>query len=116
MAGNSVKIALSLLVLLFAGCDSYELFDVLGTAGIVAGGEEKPLSIVPVAATVEVGTVFTFTATGGTLPYSFSIVSGLGSINPESGVYSAPAEASIDIVQVLDGAGSWSQARITVVY
>jgi hypothetical protein len=116
MAGKIVKIILLLLIILLVGCDSYELFDLLGSTGAGASGEGEPLSIVPISATLEVGTEFTFTAAGGILPYIFSVVSGAGSINSESGVYTAPVEASIDIVQVADGEGSQSQARIVVVY
>jgi hypothetical protein len=113
-----VKVPIIILVffaLILAGCDSFELFDLLDEAGGAASGEEKPLSIVPVSATLEVGTEFTFSATGGIPPYVFSIVSGLGSIDRESGEYTAPAEASVDIVQVTDSEGSLSSARIVVV-
>jgi hypothetical protein len=37
-------------------------------------------------------------------------------IDPESGVYSAPPEPSLDIVRVMDAEGSTSEAQIVVVY
>ncbi len=111
-----LKVVVFLLLTALAGCDGYELFDLFDSAGDGNGGEEKPLSIVPVSVTLEVGSELTFTATGGVPPYTFSIVSGSGMINRESGVYIAPLDSSVDIIQVADQEGSFSQAQVVVVY
>jgi hypothetical protein len=116
LAQNIVKALFFLSVLFLARCDSYELFDLLDSGEADTSGSGDELSIVPISATVEVETELLFAASGGTPPYIFSIASGSGSINLDSGLYVAPADASIDIVQVTDGDGSQSQARVVVVF
>ena len=113
---KKVGVVLLFMVAVLTGCDNFGLLDLLDSGGDSAGGNGEPLSIVPVSVTVEVGSEFTFTATGGVPPYLFSFVSGLGSIDPESGVYTAPMDASVDVVQVEDNEGSLSSARIVVVF
>ena len=49
------------------------------------------LAILPNAATINTGDGLTFSASGGTLPYTFSIFAGTGSIVGGTGVYTAPA-------------------------
>lgn len=116
MTGNIVRTIVFLLAALLAGCDSYELFDLLGSANNDISNDGGTLAVVPVSVTLEVDSVFPFAANGGVPPFVFSVVSGAGSIHPESGVYTAPSDASIDIVQVTDGEGSQSRARVVVVY
>jgi hypothetical protein len=67
-----------------------------------------------------VGEELTFTATGGTTPYDFSMYSGAGSVNTtggngENGEYTAPGAAGTDVVRVTDGSGNTADATITVV-
>jgi hypothetical protein len=55
-----------------------------------------------------------FTAIQGIPPYQYSIVTGQGTINTNTGLYQAPAQAGTDIVQVIDSYGSTDQASITI--
>jgi hypothetical protein len=56
----------------------------------------------------------TFTATGGKPPYSFARVSGTGSIDAGTGLYTAPPTAGSETVRVTDSKGRRSDAAITV--
>lgn len=72
------------------------------------------LSIQPLAKTLAVNNNFTFSAVFGTAPYSYSIVSGGGTINSSTGVYQAPSSAGSAVVRVTDALGSTSQAAVTI--
>lgn len=95
------------------GCDDFALRDLLDPAG--TNGTEGPLEISPIAATVVVGKRMTFTASGGEPPYAFTVVSGSGSVESSSGVYTAPDAASIDVVRVTDDSAESSDAQVVVV-
>jgi hypothetical protein len=103
--------ALAALMLLLASCADFSLYGVM--KGEIPGGS---LQISPVAVTLVVGTTCNFSARGGLPPYSFAVVSGSGSINASSGLYTAPATPSSEIIQVQDSEGATSQAVATVVY
>jgi len=72
-----------------------------------------PLAIAPSAASVAIGSNLTFTASGGVPPYTFSIASGMGSINTTSGAFSATTVGAIT-VQVRDRKNTTSRAMLTV--
>lgn len=63
-----------------------------------------------------------FLASGGTAPYTFSVIAGGagGTINPSTGAYTAPAVAqsdptkAVDTIQVVDSAGSPATATATI--
>ncbi len=110
---NSIKIVvLTLLVCLsvslVAGCDNFFLSDLLDDPSAGGGG---PLSISPISATLLVNTKCVFTATGGSPPYVFSVQSGGGTIDADSGIYSAPATPGSALIQVRDDQGAVSEAE-----
>jgi hypothetical protein len=72
------------------------------------------LRISPSTATVSTGGGATFSASGGKAPYTFSIHSGSGSINPSTGVYTAPGSAGSDEVKVTDDSGNFDIAAVTI--
>lgn len=103
-----------LLSLALLSCDTFDFY------GLISGTETHdttggPLAVSPLTATVIVNGTCTFTASGGTPPYRFSIVSGSGTINAETGVYTAPAAPSSDPIQVGDAAGGTAEARAVTV-
>ena len=61
-----------------------------------------PLTITPTAVTLRLNAAVTFNASGGISPYAFSIVSGYGTIDSASGVYTAPAIAGTYTVRVTE--------------
>jgi hypothetical protein len=106
---NTRAAAIAALLLLLVSCSDFDLYSVM--QGELPGGL---LQIIPVAASLPVGTSFKFSARGGLPPYSFAVVSGYGSIISGSGLYTAPTFPSSDIIQVQDSEGATSQATATV--
>jgi hypothetical protein len=84
------------------------------TINAAGGGGGLPLAITPTSATVPTGSQTTFGATGGTGPYSFTVVSGVGSINASTGVYTAGGTPGTATVRVTDGLGAMVEAPVTV--
>jgi hypothetical protein len=73
-----------------------------------------PLAIYPSVITLISGGGQTFTASGGTPPYTYSLQSGTGSINSSTGVYSAPGTAGNDVVRVTDTLANTADATVTI--
>lgn len=72
------------------------------------------LQISPVSIAIAINAGHIFSATGGQPPYTFSILSGGGSINASSGAYTAPAAAGSAIVRVADASGNTAQSTVTI--
>lgn len=72
------------------------------------------LAISPASKTLAVNNIFTFSATGGVSPYTYSITAGGGTINATSGAYTAPAAAGSATVRVTDGLNNTSDATVTI--
>lgn len=102
----SVKLVLALALLaivLITGCNDFVLSELLdGEEGVA--GLKSPLTIGPSSITVTVTSALTFSASGGSAPYTFSVISGAGTVNATSGAYTAPVAAGTDVVQVQDSA------------
>ena len=92
--------------LLLSGCKDFSFFSELG----IKGG----LNISPSEVTVPVNSSVTFTASGGNPPYTYGLAGGTGSIDAATGVYTAPAAASNDVVVVTDSTGQSGTASVTV--
>ena len=112
-AANSTKIvvltlAVCLSVLLVTGCENFFFSDLVDDPSAGGGG---PLSISPISATLLVNTKCVFTATGGSPPYVFSVPSGGGTIDPDSGIYTAAATPGSAVIQVRDDQGEISEAE-----
>ena len=96
------------------GCSDFNFFSLLD--GAANGGDTgEPLEIVPISVNLTVGDEFTFSASGGTPPYSFVVVSGTGTVDSTTGTYIAPSEAAREIIRVVDDAGNESEAQIVVI-
>ncbi len=77
----------------------------------------SPLAISPSAVTLNIGGTQTFSASGGTAPYTFSIVTNNsgGTINASTGAYVAGSKGGVtDVVRVTDGSANTSNASVTV--
>ena len=95
------------LALSLSSCKDFSFFSELG----IKGG----LNISPSEVTVTVDSSVTFTAAGGNPPYTYGITGGTGCIDAATGVYTAPAAASNDVVVVTDSTGQSGTASVTVV-
>ncbi len=60
------------------------------------------LTISPKAPQVAAGSQLSFSGTGGTPPYTYTVEAGTGSIHPTTGVYSAPPSTGNATIQVED--------------
>ncbi|MFP4564796.1 MAG: hypothetical protein ACLFRY_15970, partial [Spirochaetia bacterium] len=99
-----------------AGTDKVKVTDDIGNSVIATVSIAVPasLEISPSSIEVYVNTSTTFSVTGGTSPYNFSVPSGSGSIGTTSGVYTAPSSAGTATVQVEDSTTSTSDAVVTI--
>jgi hypothetical protein len=73
-----------------------------------------PLQIAPGAVNVLTGGSVVFVAVGGQTPYTFSILSGIGSVQAITGIYIAPGTTGSATIRVTDAAGTTSDATVTV--
>lgn len=63
---------------------------------------------------VGINTATTFAASGGFAPYTYSIISGGGSINSSTGEYTAPGAAGSATIQVQDSQGNIATTTATI--
>jgi alpha-tubulin suppressor-like RCC1 family protein len=94
--------------------------DSLGFSGTTSVTTVLPLAISPSTTTIQTFSTLIFTASGGvpfgSAPfYTYAIVSGAGSIDANSGVYTAPATPGTVTVSVTDSFGYTSTANVTIV-
>ena len=96
--------------MLISACDDFDFYKMM--EGETSTGA---LRISPISATVEVKTQCRFSASGGKPPYVFSLLSGAGSIDADTGVYTAPETVGNDVVRVTDDTGEFEDAYVTCV-
>lgn len=72
-------------------------------------------TISPSSVTLGVGTSITFTAAGGVPPIVFSIVSGSGTVDAGTGLYTAPAAPGTELVRATDAQGAQADATVSAV-
>ncbi len=68
----------------------------------------------PKSLAIGITQAYSFTATGGTAPYTYSMVLGTGAINAGTGAYISGAATGTDIIQVTDANGQTSRSIVTV--
>jgi alpha-tubulin suppressor-like RCC1 family protein len=73
-----------------------------------------PLAISPTTASITTANTKTFTASGGTGPYTYSVVSGPGTINSSTGVLTPSGTPGTITVRVTDSVAATSNATVTV--
>lgn len=88
--------------------------DTLGNQSDATVTVQSVLGISPTSITLAVNNVYTFNASGGQMPYTYSLVSGGGSINSATGQYTAPATSGAAVVRVTDNLGATADANITI--
>ncbi|MGZ3775551.1 MAG: Lcl domain-containing protein [Pseudobdellovibrionaceae bacterium] len=97
-----------------AGLATVRVEDALGNHNDALITILNPLSITPPSISLIKNGVITFTASGGTGPYTYSVISGEGSVNATSGAFSASAMTGITTVRVTDSLGNIKDATVLV--
>lgn len=72
------------------------------------------LTITPANASVAAGSAIQFAASGGTAPYTYSIISGSGTMNSSYGYFVAGSYNDTVVVQAMDSLGSKIQTSVYV--
>jgi hypothetical protein len=97
--------------------DTVQVTDNTGNTSRATVTVRGPLDISPTSTSVATGGSKTFSASGGSPPYTFSLATNNsgGTINASTGVYTAGTKAGVtDTVRLTDAAGSTSNATVTV--
>jgi hypothetical protein len=90
------------------GCDGFLLGPLLD------GESAQELSIDPESTVVAVDATVVFTAAGGYPPYTYSVVSGDGTVETSTGAYTAPSVDGAATLSVTDLVGNSRTATITI--
>lgn len=109
---------LLILLVYFSSCDA-TIANWIGSRGFKGSPESSSptssvLALTPTIYTLAVNNTRAFVASGGVPPYTYSVVSGGGSIGASSGIYIAGASAGSATIKVQDSVGSEATATITV--
>lgn len=98
-----------------AGAATLQITDSLGSVatGSIAIGSALALS--PLAPNLALSGQTTFTATGGSPPYFYDVISGNGSMGLLSGVFTAPSTPGSALVRVTDAVGFSQTTVVTTV-
>lgn len=86
--------------------------DAYGTVTVI--GIPLALTVSPSEVTVNEGQSYQFTAYGGSGSYTFSVASGIGTIDSETGVYTAPQSTGTASIVVTDTQGDRVNVTVTV--
>jgi hypothetical protein len=97
-----------------AGVVGARVTDSLGATADLSLTVNAALAITPSSISLATNATTTFSASGGVSPYSYSIVSGGGSVNAVSGLFTAPAVAATVVVRVTDSLSNTSQATVSM--
>src|ERR1700740_2442323 len=89
------------------------MLTVTACAGGGGSSPPAPLNISPTAVSLDAGMSKTFVASGGTSPYTFSVVSGTGTVT-SAGTYTTPDAAGSADVRVTDSGGQHADATVTI--
>jgi hypothetical protein len=73
------------------------------------------ISLSPVTATLLTTGTHSFAASGGVPPYTYTMQSGLGTVNGTSGLYTASTTAGTEVVLVTDALGNTATSSVMVV-
>jgi Domain of unknown function (DUF5122) beta-propeller len=73
---------------------------------------DSAVGFTPGATTADGGQTLTLSGTGGQGPYTYSVVSGAGTVNVSTGLFTAPATAGTTVIRVTDANSGTSQISI----
>lgn len=76
---------------------------------------QSPITIAPPSTTVAVNGTIQFTSQGGTGTKTYSVVSGGGSVNATTGLYTAPATTGSAVIRVTDIRSTFAEASVAII-
>ncbi|MCT4641492.1 MAG: hypothetical protein N4A33_04285 [Bacteriovoracaceae bacterium] len=97
------------------GSTTVQVTDISGNSAYALVLIGNSLQISPASKTIGTSQVQTFEAIGGIAPFTYTKVSGVGSIDSSTGVYTAPAFAGSATIEVRDINNNTSFATVTIV-
>ncbi|MCM2279940.1 MAG: hypothetical protein NDJ89_17845 [Oligoflexia bacterium] len=97
-----------------AGTATVRVRDSIGNTSDAAITIVAPLSLSPALISALKGSTVPFAAAGGVTPYAYSLVTGGGTIDSGSGIYTAPAGAGSATVRVTDTQGNTASSNVTI--
>jgi alpha-tubulin suppressor-like RCC1 family protein len=89
--------------------------DSSGNAAFSAATINPSLIISPSSVTIGKGESIQLSATGGSLPYIYSVISGSGSVDPSTGVFTATSTVGTTFVRVTDNDGITADSIVNIV-
>ncbi len=95
-----------------AGTADVRVTDAIGQHADAIVTIDSALGFAPGPTAVDGGLTLTLSGTGGQGPYTYSVVSGPGTVNASTGVFTAPSTAGSTVVQVTDTNGGTFQITI----
>ncbi|MEQ1721911.1 MAG: cadherin-like domain-containing protein [Pseudobdellovibrio sp.] len=98
-----------------AGSAVIRATDSLGNISDASVNIFDSLGISPTSPTVSINGSISFSAAGGSTPYSYTVLSGSGSIDASTGLYSAGTTPSTAVVRVTDALSNTADANITII-
>ncbi|HUX21978.1 MAG TPA: fibronectin type III domain-containing protein [Spirochaetia bacterium] len=111
-----LRVALiALLAVLLAGCDQFSLYEKFQSVTATRQSEgSETLAISPASVLTPTNTTVTFSASGGTPPYQYTVSDGTGFVDQPTGLYHAPGSPGSATVEVSDSLGQTATASVTV--
>ena len=82
---------------------------------VVAIATSGALAISPLTQTVVVNATLSYSASGGTGPYTYAKIAGTGTIDSTTGIYTAPSSAGSATIEVTDSTGATASTTVTIV-
>ncbi len=109
-AGRRIRLLATAAVLLagLASCAPFELRQILD------GPKGKALTINPTSTVVLANGTVDFSADGGVPPYVFSLISGGGTLDSSTGLYTAPLTVGTATIRVTDKTGKGADATVAI--
>lgn len=98
-----------------SGTAIVQVSDSIGNVATATVNVVSSLTIVPSSLKLPVYSTNTFTAIAGSSPYTYSVVSGSGSIVAATGVYTAASATGSATVRVTDNIANTSSASVTII-
>ena len=89
------------------------LWSLLGTASYASS--PKTLVLFPAGQTLAMGESFYFQASGGSAPYTYTVYSGSGTIDPATGLFTTSNHPGAVTVRITDSAGEIAESYVTAV-